>query len=157
MAEALAELQHNDAIGLQLVVDGKAPSSAACRAAGLHGTWRLTRWPLIRELDPEQLLANQQEQASTDAALEQGMADGVAQAQAERAERTQLCERHRQILLASASIGSLPNKLVGDHRRCVTGWKLDPCGRGGRDAAPVRVACAWMRYAFVRPRVSRRE
>ena len=102
VAEALAELQHNDAIGLQLVVDGKAPSSAACRAAGLPGTWRLTRWPLIRELDPEQLLANQQEQASTDAALEQGMADGVAQAQAERAERTQLCERHRQILLASA-------------------------------------------------------
>ncbi|WP_322765062.1 DNA polymerase [Cyanobium usitatum] len=102
VAEALAELQHNDAIGLQLVVDGKAPSSAACRAAGLPGTWRLTRWPQIRGLDPEQLLANQQEQASTDAALEQGMADGVAQAQAERAERTQLCERHRQILLASA-------------------------------------------------------
>jgi len=101
-AEALAELQHNDAIGLQLVVDGKAPSSAACRAAGLPGTWRLTRWPQIRELTPEQLLANQQEQAATDAALEQSLADGVAQAQAERAERTQLCERHRQILLASA-------------------------------------------------------
>ena len=59
-AAALAELQHNDAIGLQLVVDGKAPSSAACRAAGLPGTWRLTRWPQIRELTPEQLLANQQ-------------------------------------------------------------------------------------------------
>ena len=102
VAAALAELQHNDAIGLQLVVDGKAPSSAACRAAGLPGTWRLTRWPQIRELTPEQLLANQQEQAATDVALEQGMADGVAQAQAERAERTQLCERHRQILLASA-------------------------------------------------------
>ena len=40
-------------------------------------------------------------------------------------------------------------RLVGDHRRGVIGWKLDPCGQGGRDAVPVRVACARMPYACI--------
>jgi len=103
VAEALDEIQHDDSISLELCHTlSKRPSASASRNVGIDGTWGLNRWARIRELDPEALDANQRELAAERSQPQEAMAAGIDGAHAERAERTQLCQRHRQILLASA-------------------------------------------------------
>jgi DNA polymerase-1 len=135
VAEALAKIQHADAIGLELTRTlGKRPGPPACRKAGIDGAWGLNRWKQIKGLDPEALLADQLELAKTRAALVTEMAVGVDAAEAERASRTELTDADRT-WLESRGITGLRQEAVTRIRQTsdlppgFSGWggKAVPC------------------------------
>ena len=77
VAEALADLQRTDAIGLELAA-GKKPTIKACKAAGLGVSWGSTRWQEIKDLEPAALAENQLAKATELAELRASMAQGAA-------------------------------------------------------------------------------
>ena len=90
VAEALADLQRTDAIGLELAA-GKKPTIKACKAAGLGVSWGSTRWQEIKDLEPAALAENQLAKATELAELRASMERPKVQ----RASRTELTDADR--------------------------------------------------------------
>ena len=129
VAEALAELQRTDAIGLELAA-GKKPTIKACKAAGLGVSWGSTRWQEIKDLEPAALAENQLAKATELAELRASMERPKVQ----RASRTELTDADRTWLESRGITGRRQEavtriRLASDLPPGFSGWgeKAVPC------------------------------